>query len=241
MTAAPPAPGSAAAPKGRIRRGNERAILKAAERVFAERGFAGATMGDIAAQARLPKANVHYYFGTKDELYRSVLDDILDEWLTPVDDIHPDSDPATALRRYVEAKMKASRTRPHASKVFANEIIHGADVIADVLSNDLRERVDAKAAVFAAWTRQGRIAPVDPRHALFMIWAITQHYADFDVQVRAVLNKRGLSREDWAHITDQVTAFILRGFGLPADGGRAPGDSPSRSPSPSPPQQHTKE
>jgi len=228
MTAA-----AAAAPKGRIRRGNERAILKAAERIFAERGFAGATMGDIATQARLPKANVHYYFGTKEELYHTLLDDILEEWLTPVGDITAESDPATALRRYVEAKMKASRTRPLASKVFANEIIHGAEVISGFLSNDLRALVDAKAAVFADWTRRGLIAPIDPRHALFMIWAITQHYADFDVQVRAVLNTRSLSRDDWAHVTDQVTSFVLRGFGLPADGGGA-------SLSPSSPQ-HTKE
>jgi len=233
---------AAAAPKGRIRRGNERAILKAAERVFAERGFAGATMGDIAAQARLPKANVHYYFGTKDELYRTLLDDILEEWLTPVGGITPDSDPATALRRYVEAKMTASRTRPLASKVFANEILHGAEVIAGFLSNDLRALVDAKAAVFADWSRRGLIAPVDPRHALFMIWAMTQHYADFDVQVRAVLNTRTLSRRDWAHATEQVTAFVLRGFGLPADGGREAGSSPAPVPFPSPPQQQpTKE
>jgi len=227
---------AAAAPKGRIRRGNERAILKAAERVFAERGFAGATMGDIAAQARLPKANLHYYFGTKEELYRTLLDDILEEWLTPVSDITADSDPATALRRYVEAKMKASRTRPLASKVFANEIIHGAEVISGFLSNDLRALVDAKAAVVADWIDRGLIAPVDPRHALFMIWAITQHYADFDVQIRAVLNARSFSRDDWAHATDQVTAFVLRGFGLPADGGCAPGGSRS----PSPPQ-HTED
>ena len=34
---------------------------------------------------------------------------------------------------------------------------------------------------------QGRIAQVDPVHLIFSIWALTQHYADFDVQVRAVL------------------------------------------------------
>ena len=37
------------------------------------------------------------------------------------------------------------------------------------------------------WIAAGRIAEVDPHHLIFSIWALTQHYADFDVQVRAVL------------------------------------------------------
>jgi TetR/AcrR family transcriptional regulator len=223
--------------KGRIRRGNERTILKAAEQVFAERGFAGASMSEIAARARLPKANLHYYFGTKDELYRTLLNDILDEWLRPAGEVSLDADPATVLRGYVGAKMKASRTRPLGSKVFANEIIHGAGALSDFLSGELRAVVEDKTAVMRDWIERGLIAPIDPPHALFMIWAITQHYADFDVQVRAVLNKRTLTRQDWDHITDQVTAFVLRGFGLSpedadADAGAA---APSHTPTPAAP------
>ncbi len=220
------------APKGRIRRGNERKILKAAERVFAERGFAGATMNDIAAQARLPKANVHYYFGTKEDLYRTLLDDIIEEWLRPAGRLSADADPATALRAYIEAKMNVSRTRPEASKVFANEIIHGAEALSDFLSEDLRAVVEEKTAVFTTWIDRGLIAPIDPRHTLFMIWAITQHYADFDFQIRAVLNKRTLSREDWTYITDQVTSFVLRGFGLSPDAGAVDGGGPLDRPNP---------
>ena len=37
------------------------------------------------------------------------------------------------------------------------------------------------------WIDAGRLAPVDPYHLIFMIWATTQHYADFDTQIRAVL------------------------------------------------------
>jgi TetR/AcrR family transcriptional regulator len=54
-----------------IRRENERAILEAAEKVFAEAGFGGATMQLIADMAGLPKANLHYYFATKEDLYRA--------------------------------------------------------------------------------------------------------------------------------------------------------------------------
>ena len=54
---------------------------------------------------------------------------------------------------------------------------------------------------------EGRLAPVDPRHLLFAIWATTQHYADFDVQVRAVLGRdfSGEGRfDDAARLLDQL-------------------------------------
>lgn len=199
---------------GRIRRANEERILKAAERIFAETGFAGATMAEIAAKAGLPKANVHYYFSTKEDLYRAVLRNILRLWLEPVDRIRPDSDPATALADYVRAKMDIARTRPDASKVFANEILHGATQVHQFLAEDLKRLVDDKAAVLDGWIAQGRMAPVDSRQFFFMVWAITQHYADFDVQVRTVLGTSRITRHDFDLITAEVVRFVLRGVGL---------------------------
>ncbi|WP_413205906.1 TetR/AcrR family transcriptional regulator [Rhodospirillum sp. A1_3_36] len=201
--------------KGRIRLENEQRILRAAEAVFADAGFAGTTMADIAATADLPKANLHYYFGSKEDLYRALLRDILDVWLDPIESIRAEADPAEAVTAYVAAKMEATRTRPAASRVFANEVLHGAPVLADFLAHDLRDLVNAKAAVLEDWARRGLIAPVDARHFLFMIWALTQHYADFDVQIRLVLGRRTLGRSDYNHITAEVTRFVLRGLGLP--------------------------
>lgn len=204
---------------GRVRRANLAHILKAAEQVFAETGFVGATMAEIADKADLPKANLHYYFGTKEELYRAVLADILELWLTPLVAIRPEADPAAALTEYVRAKMEATRTRPFASKVFANEILHGAGQIESFLSQDLRAVVDEKAAVLDGWIAKGRMAQVNSRSFFFMIWAVTQHYADFEVQVRLVLGKRQLTRRDFRHFTAEVTRTVLRAAGL--------GDGPS--------------
>ena len=196
-------------------------ILKAAERVFAETGFQGATMAEIAGRARLPKANLHYYFGTKEELYRAVLGDILKVWLSPTANIRPEADPAEAIAAYVRAKIAASRARPHASRVFANEILHGAGQIERFLSRDLRDLVAEKAAVLEGWIAQGRMAPLDARHFFFMVWALTQHYADFAVQVRLVLDKKRLERKDWDHIAAEVTRMVLRAAGLAGEAGLA--------------------
>lgn len=193
---------------------NESAILRAAERVFARAGFEGATMADIADEAGLPKANLHYYFGAKRALYRAVLDAVLHDWLAPLDAITPEADPRTALRHYIELKMALAAERPHASRVFANELLHGAPVVLDLLRTDLRQQVLTKAAVIDGWIAAGRMAPVDSVHLFFTIWAATQTYADFDVQIHAVLGTEPNPATDTPRATAHVTSLILRGCGL---------------------------
>ena len=124
-----------AAGKGAIRQANERLILGAAERVFARAGFSGATMAAIADSAGLPKANLHYYFGNKAELYRAVLARTLHDWLAPLDALVPEADPRAALEAYIRAKMAFSRDRPDASRVFANELLHGAEELGALLAH----------------------------------------------------------------------------------------------------------
>jgi TetR/AcrR family transcriptional regulator len=199
---------------GPIRQANRELILGAAEKVFARAGFNGATMGAIAAAAGLPKANLHYYFGSKHELYREVLAGTLRDWLVPMDTLVPEADPRQALGGYIRAKMRMSATRPDASRVFANELLHGAPVLGDLMRSELRAMVERKSAVLRDWIAAGRMAPVDPEHLFFSIWAATQTYADFDVQVRAVLGRARLTKRDHERAAAHVETLILRGCGL---------------------------
>lgn len=200
--------------KGLIRQANEERILAAAESIFARTGFGGATMAAIAQAAELPKANLHYYFGSKEDLYRRVLARILSDWLVSTDVMTPEADPRGALEHYIRAKMALSAKRPDASKVFANELLHGAPVLHKVLSTELRQTVQNKAAVVQGWIDAGRMARVDPTHLFFTIWAATQTYADFDVQVAAVLGRKKLGHQDYARSTEHVVSLLLRGCGL---------------------------
>ena len=200
--------------KGAIRQANQALILSAGERVFARAGFNGATMAAIADEAGLPKANLHYYFGNKQALYRAVLARTLHDWLVPLDDLTPEADPRAALEAYIRAKMAMSRERPDASRVFANELLHGAAEVGELMRTELRAMVQAKAAVIDGWIAAGRMAPVDATHLFFTIWAATQTYADFDAQVRAVLGRDELGPADHRRATEHVVALILRGCGL---------------------------
>lgn len=200
--------------KAAIREENEKTILDAAEEVFAEYGFSGASTGRIAERAGIPKANLHYYFPTKEELYRRVIDNIFNVWLEAANSLDDSDDPGQALTRYIHAKMDLSRSRPLGSKVWANEIIQRAPIIQDYLEITLREWTDSRTGMIQRWIDEGKILPIEPRYLLYMIWATTQHYADFGHQIATLNDGRELSDEQWEEAKQTTTEIILRGIGI---------------------------
>lgn len=164
----------------------EALILEAALDVFSKHGFRGSTIDQIAEAAGMSKPNLLYYFANKEAIHRLLIDRQLDTWLQPLREFDVDGDPLEEIRGYVHRKLEMARDFPRESRLFANEILQGAPRIADEM-RDLKELVDEKAKIIRQWSAQGRIADVDPYHLIFSIWATTQHYADFDAQVCAVL------------------------------------------------------
>lgn len=196
----------------RIRARNEDKILDAALEVFADCGFKGATIDQIATRAGLSKPNLLYYFRRKKDLYLAVLERTLDMWLEPLRAIRADGDPAEEIRAYINRKLEISKLRPTASRMFANEMIQGAPLLKTILQGDLREIVDEKAAVIRGWAKAGRIADVDPYHLIFVIWAVTQHYADFASQVEAVVGGRLSDPKFFRQTEAAIDHILLRGI-----------------------------
>ena len=196
-----------------IRRENEALILKAAEKVFAEAGFGGSTMQLIADLAGLPKANLHYYFATKEDLYRRVVQDIFEIWLNAAACFDNAPGPVEGIGAYIDAKMEISRRHPDGSKVWASEVMHGAPVIQDYLETTLRDWTDGRIAIIQTWIDAGQMAAVNPRHLLYMLWAATQHYADFGHQIQTLNGGRPLTDKQWRDAKESVKTVILRGIG----------------------------
>lgn len=199
---------------GKIRERNSENILAAAEQEFVLHGFKGTSMQAIADRAGVPKANIHYYFKNKANLYRTLLESILGMWNEVLSDMAPESDPAFILERFIRTKVALAFNRPNSSKIFAMEIIQGAPYLKDYISVNMRQWVKEKAAVLQSWVDQGKMRPVDPTHLIFMIWSTTQHYADFETQVLEVKNKRQYDDEDIAAVSDFLVDMILTGCGL---------------------------
>lgn len=200
--------------KHSIRQRNVARILIAAEQVFAEKGYAGASMGEIAQLVDIPKSNVHYYFSTKEELYRDVLLGLLEVWKQDALCFELYDDPRIVLSTYIRAKMNHSRNRASGSKVWATEVMQGAPVIHQYLRDNLYEWAKLKEAKIREWIDDERILPVDPSHLLYMIWSSTQHYADFDYQIGLLNDDSPLDDMQFERAVQTVTSVILRGIGL---------------------------
>ena len=189
-------------------------IIRAATGVFSRKGYDGARVEEIARKADLPKGNVLYYFKTKKDLYRVVIEQVLGLWLEALGDIAVDGNPEEAIRQYVSRKLSLSRHYPEASRLFAMEVISGAPVIGAHLSGELRAWVEEKGGVFKRWQEEGQMAKIDPAHAFFMIWAVTQTYADFEAQIQAVTAVEDYDTEIYGGATTEVVEALVRGLGL---------------------------
>src|SRR4029453_14781021 len=173
----------------RIQEEKEEQILEAALDVFSASGFRGSTIDQIAEVAGMSKPNLLYYFRTKEAMPRALIGRVLYPWLEPLRAFDAEGNPEAEIRSYIRRKLEMARDFPRESRLFANEVLRGAPLIEDELKGPLKVLVDEKAEVIRAWAKAGKIAKCDPYHLIFSIWSTTQHYADFDVQVRGVLGE----------------------------------------------------
>lgn len=194
-----------------IRERNKELILRAASEEFADKGFAATKTSDIAAKAGLPKPNVYYYFKSKENLYREVLESIIDPLLAASAPFNQPGLPAEVLKAYIRSKIRISRELPYASKVFASEIMHGAPHLSTEQTEHLNAQAKHNISCIQRWIDQGLMAQVDPHHLMFSIWAATQTYADFDWQISTVTGKASLDEADYEAAAQTIIRLVVKG------------------------------
>lgn len=211
---AKPAVRSASAVSRRLRQIEDKrsAILGAALGLFSRFGLHGTSIDQVAARADVSKSNLLYYFANKEELYVNVLRDLLELWLEPLRGFSAEQDPREAIGGYIRRKLVISRDRPDASRLFCLEMIQGAPLLRDELDRELRTLVERKSEVIRSWIDAGKLAPVDPHHLIFALWAITQHYADFGVQVQALTGRTLEDAVFFEQTVENVQRIVLQGI-----------------------------
>lgn len=187
-------------------------IMDAALDLFSRNGLHGTRIDQVAQRADVSKTNLLYYFPSKDALYVAVLERVLQEWLQPLENLQSDQDPEKALSAYIRHKMEMSRTSPAASRLFCMEMLQGAPRLMPVLQGSLKRLVNRKSSVLRNWAREGKIADVAPESLLYAIWGVTQHYADFAVQIIAVSKASLNDKRFEKRSTEAVLAILLRGI-----------------------------
>ncbi len=189
------------------------AVHQAAIEVFASEGPSGATTQAIADKAGLSKAQLHYYIISKEDLYRQVLQDIVDDWIGVFGFSDESFGPRKVLSDLIRRKMVFSFEQPLRSRIFAVEMMRGAPVLSAMLGTSKR-RTDQAAAVIQNWITRGLMDPVDPLALLFHIWATTQFYADHAEQVLYFRELTQIGADERKHLIDEVSAFVLKGAGV---------------------------
>lgn len=194
------------------RKQSQDAIMDAARDEFIQQGFKGATVQAIADKANMPKANVLYYYKNKENLYHKVLEQTLEMWDTAIGDIVLEDGPRVALESFIAAKVDIAFENPKASKIYAMEIIQGAQHLDNFARVYLRNWVKEKSAIFEHWMNEGTMAKVDPVKLIFLIWSTTQHYADFETQILNITNKQEYEEDDREQVKAFLINFILKGL-----------------------------
>lgn len=200
------ADGTALPAKGRsrIQERNRTRILDAALDVFSAHGFRGATLDQIAERAGMSKPNILYYFDGKEAIHVALLGALMETWIAPLRALGQTAEPKAALMDYIHAKLEMSRTMPRESRLFANEILQGAPRMGPHLESELKPLFDEKCALIRDWVSTRRIAPIDAEHFLMTIWAVTQHYADFEAQIDTLVPRDA----HWARARRHVDAVF---------------------------------
>lgn len=189
-------------------------ILAAAEQEFGLHGYSGASLQSIADQAGLPKANIVYYFQSKENLYKKVLNNIITGWNDVFAKATVDDEPASVLDQFIRTKLEYSFAKGRSSRIFAMEVLGGAHHISEYLKEELSPWFESRIRLINSWIEAGKMRPVDPASLIYMIWATTQHYADFEAQIQALNQDQALSEEAKAKVGDTVSGIILAGCGL---------------------------
>lgn len=191
------------------------AIHRAAVTVFAREGYLGATTQGIADAAGLSKPQLHYYIDGKEDLYRSILQGIVDDWIGIFGFADAHLGPHKVLSDYVRRKLLFSFDHPERSRIFTAEMMRGGAMLRPLMGTSHR-RTQQAIDVIRGWIAEDRMTAVDPLLLLFHIWAVTQHYADYADQVRLFGGPTPDLPADRERVIEQVATFVLRGAGVVA-------------------------
>jgi len=189
-------------------------ISAAALEQFSQHGLRGTSTQAIADRAGISKQQLHYYIESKDALYESLLRQTMQHWrqigLNAEDG---ELEPAQAIARLVRRKLEFTFDHPQISRLFSYEVMSGGVVIRKILA-EVNGGVTAATQIIRGWVTHGKIEAIEPIFLLFHIWALTQHYADYEPQVRFFMALPADMPLDRERISAEVTRFVIRGMGL---------------------------
>ncbi len=174
-TDAPPSSRSGIVPAGRKRkRLRKEEILVEATRLFAERGYEGASMGDIAERVGLRKASLFHHFPSKDVLYATVLTELMEGVKAAlVLAATAEGSFADRLDAMSDALTVTLGAQPHAARLLVREAMDWGPIMRESLGQTVNDVLSAALEFAKAGQREGVFNPdTDLTHVVVSIVGI---------------------------------------------------------------------
>jgi AcrR family transcriptional regulator len=155
-------------------------ILDVATRLFAERGYDGTSMNDVAERVGMRKASLFYHFTTKDALYEAVLDRVVADLQTALEAIYASSGTyADRLDEVTETVVNVLAAHPYAARLLLRETMDWGPVIRGKLLDRILLVLEAGAAWIRVGQEQGAFVEGDPKQLLLS--AVGIHFVPFAI------------------------------------------------------------
>jgi len=143
-------------------------VLDAAERLFAEHGFSGASLADICGEVGIAKSSLLHHFPSKKRIYAAVLARIaadLEAMLAEAKQMHGEA--AARFRHMIALHLHWTRRRPDYNQLMLRELVDKTDHASQVRNWVLKPVFDEMAALITEALEQGALRPIDPMLFLF--------------------------------------------------------------------------
>ncbi|RAI63110.1 TetR/AcrR family transcriptional regulator [Pseudomonas fluorescens] len=195
----------------RIRQRNQHLILKAASEEFSATGFDATQTRDIAARAGVPKANLYYYFQSKENLYAQVLLSFVEPLLKASAALRESDDPVVGLQAYIHARIRIIEENPLSSKVFSHELLLGGKHLPEECKNLLQAEAQRNVDCLRSWIDRGLLVPADPEHLMLFIWSATRTYTNLGWQMSLITGTQKPNDADYKCAAATITRMVLNG------------------------------
>jgi TetR/AcrR family transcriptional regulator len=186
-------------------------ILEVATRLFAERGYEGASMNDVAELVGMRKASLFYHFATKDALYEAVVDRVIMSMHEPLQAIYASGGTfAERLDAVTRTLVDTLGARPYVARLLLRETMDWGPVMRSTLADRMLLVFEASTQWLLAGQAEGAFEVADPRH--MMLTAVGMHFLPFAIGqlVERFTGKSPFEPEFIAHHREELVRQVQR-------------------------------
>jgi TetR/AcrR family transcriptional regulator len=187
-------------------------ILKVAEELFAQKGFAGVRTHEIAERAAVNKALIYYYFESKEKLLREVLQKILFELIAMSNEILAEPKPAPViLEEFYRGFFYYCARHKNFSRLTTMDLGSEGGYLRTMFENFFRPLFERGVRFIDRAVERGELRAVNARQLFITIYGMTIAYFADDQQVALLFGERGVNDEK--HIEERLEANLDFIFG----------------------------